>query len=261
MKNYAVIVIALLLALPLAAHAQGEQFDDRPSGTIGSGSLSVEQIQQDIVQYQATRNGINVFFVLPRGWELLEEGLDEETGELAEGVPAYMLLSRAPVADPDDPTDFIFELAIYEQKIKSEGETDEQGNAVGQSEQFRAFLDAQLSQALGRGWKVQTPVGDIVPKPYGAEDRPFGQTAFVPIFYETQGGAMLYTFTSVTWETIWMIRFLVSEDQSDNYGALIALMLDNTFALTDEQFEEVQRRQEEAFQQQMEQMDKEGGQQ
>ena len=234
---------AVLVAAP--CFAQGN--DGRPAGTVGSGSITVEQILQDIVQYTAERNGINVFFVLPRGWELQEEGLDKQTGELVEGVPAYMLLSRAPVADPDDPTDLVFEMLIYEQGLTENLPEDLPEEERTHKARFRGFLDAQLSQALSRGWTVETDVKDIVPKPYGPDDRPYGQTAFVPIFYKTEEGAMLYTFTSVAWDTVWMLRFLVAKDQTDNYGALIALILDNSFALTDEQYEEIERRQAEAL--------------
>jgi hypothetical protein len=248
MTRFTFIVIALgavlLMAVPSFAEAPK---DDRPQGTIGSGSITIEQIEKEVVEYTAKRKGINVFFVLPRGWELQEEGLDKKTGQLAEGVPAYMLLSRAPVAKPEDPTDLIFELAIFEQGLTENLPADLPEAERDQKARFKAFLDAQLSQALGRGWKVLTDVKDIVPKPYGSAKRPYGQTAFVPIFYETKEGAKLYTFTSVTWDTVWMMRFLVSKDQTDNYGALMALMLDNTFALTDQQFAEVQKAQEEAL--------------
>ncbi len=242
MKRFTLLVLTAAAVLMMAAPCFAEGQDGPPPGTIGSGSITIEQIQKDIVQYTAERNGIKVFFVLPRGWELKEEGLDK-AGKLLEGVPAYLLLSRAPVAKPDDPTDLVFELHVYEQRLPIDGITDKDGKKVDQKELFRGFLDAQLNQALGRGWKVLTEAKDIVPKPYGPENRPYGQTPFVPIFFETKEGAKLYTFTSVAEDTVWMLRFLVTKDQTENYGALIALILDNTFALTDAQYTEVEQRQ------------------
>ena len=243
MKRFTSLFLVLgciMLAVPALAQSGTE---NRPKGTLGSGAITIEQIQSEIVQYTAQRNGINVFFVLPRGWELKEEGLDSKTGELIDGVPAYMLLSRAPVARPDDPTDLVFELRIYDQGLTENLPADLSEEDRDQKVRFRAFLDAQLNQALSRGWKVLSETKDIIPKPYGPNDRPYGQTAFVPIFYETKEGAKLYTFTTVTWDTVWMMSFLVAKDQTDNYGALMALMLDNTFALTDEQFEAVEEAQ------------------
>jgi hypothetical protein len=247
MMRFTFVVLVLgCLALAAPAMAQAPK-DERPAGTIGSGAITIEQIKNEVVEYTAKRNGINVFFVLPRGWELQEEGLDKKTGSLVEGVPAYMLLSRAPVAKPEDPTDLIFELRIYEKGLTQDLPKDMSAEDRDQKARFKAFLDSQLSQALSRGWKVMTDTKDIVPKPYGPKDRPYGQTAFVPIFYQTKEGAMLYTFTTVTWDSVWMMSFLVTKDQTDNYGALMALMLDNSFALTDQQFDAVQKAQQEAL--------------
>lgn len=74
-------------------------------------------------------------------------------------------------------------------------------------------------------------------------------TVFVPIFYEVppahnskSKGSVLYTFTSVVNGKVWMLKFLVAKDQIDNYGALIALILNNSFGMTKAEYEELVRK-------------------
>ncbi len=40
---------------------------------------------------------------------------------------------------------------------------------------------------------------------------------------------------------MWTLKFLVAEDQIDNYGALIALILDNSFGLTEAEMKEMEK--------------------
>ena len=51
-------------------------------------------------------------------------------------------------------------------------------------------------------------------------------------------GAVLHTFTSVTGDKIWQLKFLIAKGQEDNYDPLIPLLLYNTFGMTKEQFDD-----------------------
>lgn len=228
------IVLAALLLVPVAAQAQ----TTAPSDAIGSLVITNEQMANDVEVFITAHAGINVFYILPRGWDVGEQGVDKETGELMENVNRYVLVSRSPVVDENDVPDLVFELNIFDYGLLDgmpEGLSDEERMRY-EADAFTSFLDVQLSDALNSGLHCLSNPGDIVPKPYGTGTRP--KTLFVPIYYETQGGAEIYTFTSAYAGKVWMLKFLVKADQVANYGGLIALILNNSFALTPEEFDE-----------------------
>jgi len=296
-----VVALALLAALPALAAPDKDKKDQKdtgaPPGSVGAGAMTLEQITKELQYLTAQKEGIVVNFILPKGWEVVEEGIDAKTGKVREDLNVYSLLSRRPVLDPKDPTPFIFELDIYKhgltEAVKADPKT---GQIPTTAEQFKSFLDLQMSINIKGGLKVKSKPADITPRFYGpGKTRP--QTIFVPISYETPTGAMLYTFTSVASDSyhfqgcpytakfkvpisvkdaealgfgacmiceprdkngpvsldkntmvsvthsgkaeakIWQMKFLVNKDQVNNYGALIALMLDNAFGLTDGEYQ------------------------
>ena len=229
-----VVLLAAVLLLPVAAHAQATE-----GGEGGSGVITIDQLDKDLEVFFTEYAGINVFYVLPRGWDVGEQGVDKETGKLMENVNRYVLVSRSPVVDENDVPDLVFELSIFDYGLfdgMPAGVSDEE-RATYEQESFMAFLDVQLSDALNSGLHCLSDPGDIRPKPYGTGTRP--PTLFVPIYYETQGAAKIYTFTSAYDGKVWMLKFLVKADQVQNYGGLIALILNNSFALTPEEFAEL----------------------
>ncbi|MCH7471480.1 hypothetical protein IIA79_00810 [bacterium] len=256
-----IILSTIVLAALWAAPGQAQDGDDAPKGTVGSGLITGEQITESLAFHLAVKEDIVVHFILPKGWELVEEGIDQATGKLREDLGVYTLLSRSPVASPEEPTDFIFELDIYQRRLEVELPADMQEvqrkldleEKVTKEErqrlneaykealgiQFTEFLSVQDTVYIRGGLKRKTKLSEAVSKSYGPETRP--KTGFVPIRYQSPEGAMLYTFTSFTADTVWQVKFLVTEGQISEYGALIALILDNTFALTDEEFEEMSK--------------------
>lgn len=237
-----VVALALLAALPALAAPDKDKKDQKdtgaPPGSVGAGAMTLEQITKELQYLTAQKEGIVVNFILPKGWEVVEEGIDAKTGKVREDLNVYSLLSRRPVADPKDPTDFIFELDIYKHGLKEGAKADPKTGVVpSEADQFKEFLDVQMSVNIKGRLKVTSKPADIVPRAYGPDNRP--KTIFVPVFYETPTGADLYTFTSVAGDKVWQMKFLVSKGQTENYGALIALMLDNTFGMTDAEFQEL----------------------
>lgn len=227
------IAIAVALACLQAAWAQ----EGPPEGTVGSGAITIEDLN-NIEVFATHREGIVVFFVLPPGWPVAEPGVDRETGELDESLVRYTLLSRSPVADENEVADLVFEMTIFKEALPEEWAEDltEEEKAELEQAAFWDFLNAQLGAAINSGLKVVSDTADIAAQPYGTGTRP--ATYFVPIYYETQGGgAMIYTFTSLYAGKVWMLKFLVKEEQVDNYGALIAFILNNSFAMTEAEFD------------------------
>ncbi|MDQ3023627.1 MAG: hypothetical protein M3R04_04455 [bacterium] len=217
--------------------------DDRPAGTVGSGAISYEQISSGLQFLIAQKHGIAVNYVLPKGWEVVEKiipGKDKTPG-------VFTTMSRRKMSDPSDPTDFIFELSVYEPNITASipKNLDKKAYDDAVGKRFREFLDAQLVVNIKGKNKVISRAGDISPKAYGprndsgATTRP--PTTFVPIHYQVPPpkgkgeAAELYTFTGLTGGHIWQLKFLVNQDQLKVYESLIAMIVNNTFALTTEE--------------------------
>jgi hypothetical protein len=248
------LVIGILLALALASSAFAApnsgpvkppaKDDDVPAGTIGSGGIPVDMMVNDLQFLLAKKSGIVVNYILPKTWTVVEQTKDVK-GKPTPGI--FVLLSHRPMPG-DEPTDFIWELDIYDKNLfadiptglSKEDEEKERGKRLWD------FLNSQISFNAKGGLKLQGSRKDIGPKEYGPTSRP--KTMFVPMYYEVPAapnskskGSMLYTFTSVTGGKVWQLKFLVAKDQIDNYGALIALTLENTFGLTDAQFAELEK--------------------
>lgn len=218
-----------------------------PPGSMGSGAITATQFTKDLQILMTEWQGTVINFVLPRGWELVEAGLDSKTGKLRDDLKIYSLISRAPVAKKGDPTDLLFELDIFKQGLLEDLPADTPADQRTEPAQFNGFLNAQITINIKAGARCVTKPQDIEAKPYGPPTRP--PTMFVPIFYEvppphnSKGkGSVLYTFTSVAGGKVWMLKFLVAKDQIDNYGALIALILNNSFGLTKAEYEEMIRK-------------------
>lgn len=238
-------VLALLLPAVALAQAQGQKGGE-PPGSIGSGAITVKQLLEDTKHWVAEKEGIVVVFILPKGWELAEQGIDAKTGKLKEDLNVYSLISRAPVAKKGDPTDLIFELKIYKRGLLDGLPANTPADQRKPGVQLWRFLNEQVSINAKGGLKCITSIQDMKEKPYGPGP-PLREyyTMFVPIFYEVppppgskSSGSVLYTFTSMTGDKAWMLRFLVNKDQVDNYWALIALVLHETIGMTKDEYEQ-----------------------
>jgi len=238
----AIILALLLFALPaFAAQEKGKtngesgKGDQIPPGTTGSGAITLKQIMEELQYMVAEKYGIVIYYVLPKGWKVEEQGKDPKTGKLREDLNSYVLISHRPMPDPKEPTEFIYELDVYKRGLMEDPPKDLKQGDDPVAVQFANFLNEQLSINLKAGLKCKTNKRDIVPKLYGPKDRP---TAFVKITYEVPNGAILHTFTSVTGDKIWQLKFLIAKGQEDNYDPLIPLLLYNTFGMTKEQFDQ-----------------------
>lgn len=229
---------SLMLAGLLAAGPAWAQEGDEP---YDSGLITFEDLSEDLSVCITSFEGIVVFYVLPRGWEGAEQGVDRQTGKLDEELNRYVLLSRSPMTDESEAPDLVFELSIFREVLPSEWDAGLSEDEKSEMEEaaFWEFIDAQMAVNAKAGWHCVTPLEEIKAKPYGTGTRP--PTLFVPIFYEREGKVNIYTFTSITAGKVWVIKFLVKTDQVDNYGALIALILNNSFAMPEEAFEEYQQ--------------------
>jgi hypothetical protein len=233
-------ILGLLAVTP--AFAQG---DDEG----GSVALTLEQLANEIENYITPKSGIVVHHVLPKNWELIEQGKDETTGRLKDGLPVYVLVSRAPVAQKNDPTDLIFELSIYEQGLLDNLPANTPADEKKVGIQFRKFINAQMSFFLKSGFKVRGQV-DFKAKPYGGfqidpkTGKKFATRPpqyFVPIAYDVPQDpknpnsrtAILYTFNTFTADKVWTLKFLVNKDRAEDYEGLIAIVLNNSFALSE----------------------------
>lgn len=239
------LLLLICAGLTSAAFAQGG--DDRPKGTVGSGAITMEQMQEGLQYLIAKRYGINVNYVLPEGWEVVTREIPGK----GQTPSVFSTMSRRKMPNPSDPTNFIFELNIYEPNITAGIDDKDQkrfDEAVGK--RFRDFLDAQLSLNIKGKNKVISKANDIVPKNYGPTPRngisTRPQTTMVPIHYQVPppkgkgNAAELYTFTGLTGGRIWQLKFLVNADMVKTYEPLIAIIVNNSFALTDKQQSELE---------------------
>jgi hypothetical protein len=263
---------ALLLALPAGAAPDAK---DVPPGTKGSVILDLESLTKEINTYKVQKYGIHTHFVLPKNWELVEPEKDAKTGKIPEDLPYYVVLSHAPTSQPNDPTDLVFELRIFKDGLTvDKPNLSKEEREKLRAERFWAFLNNQISTSTKMGFKLTTDRSQIKAKPYGAtvdangnikvdaDGKLRGKTGrpiqyFVPLHYDIYvkgaesktSNSKLFTFNTFTGDTIWQLTFLVSKDQIDNYGGLIAVVMDNSFGLTDavvKQFEEEKKKAEAA---------------
>lgn len=236
-------LIALMMLVLAAAPAWAQEGQTEQSGeeSFGSGLIDLETMSDKISVCITKFEDIVVFYVLPVGWEGAQQGATDTTGKLDEELNRYVLLSRSPMVDENGAPDLVFELSIYRDLMLEgwdQGMSEEERNEMEESA-FWEFVDAQMGVNAKSGWHCVTPQSEIVAKPYSTGTRP--PTFFVPIFYEREGKINIYTFTSITAGKIWVLKFLVKSDQIDNYGALIAYIINNSFAMPEEDFEEYQR--------------------
>lgn len=230
------MTIGVLAGLLAAAPAWAQ--DDAQEG--GSGVITRDDWANNISNCITKFEGIVVLYVVPKGWEGAEQGVDPKTGKLDEDQNRYVLLSKSPRADENGVPECLFELSIYREVLPEEW--DESLSKEEQSEMEQAafwdFIDAQMKLNAKLGWHCDTPTDDIKSIPYGTGVRP--PTYFVPVQYEREGKVRLYTFTTITADKVWTMRFLVQVAQAKNYEALIAFILSNSFAMSEEKFDKYQ---------------------
>lgn len=200
-----------------------------------SGVITIEQLGK-LQTFTIKVADIAVFFVLPQGWELEEPTVDRTTGKQLDKVNVYVVYSNSVGHEDQKVPDLIFELTVFLKGLDEDLPPDipEEQRSVGY--QFRRFLNEQISYNLKGGLDLKTPLSAIDAKPYGTSSKR-APTLFVPLKFEVPQGGELYTFSSFTGNKAWQIRFYVEENQIENYGALIALILDNAFGLTKDEFE------------------------
>jgi hypothetical protein len=230
------IAIGGMAALLTMAPAWGQ--DDQQEG--GAGVITIDEWATNISNCITKFEGLVVLYVLPKGWEAGEQGVDPQTGKLNEDLNRYVLLSRSLRKDADGVPELLFELSIYREVLPEawdEGLSVKEKSEMEQAA-FWDFIDAQMGVNARTGWRCITPTAEIKAEPYGTGARP--ATYFVPIEYEREGKVNLYTFTTVTAGKVWTIKFLVEADKGKNYGALITYILNNSFAMSEEQFDQYQ---------------------
>ncbi|MBN2082064.1 hypothetical protein JW859_07635 [bacterium] len=231
-KALIIMLFAILAATPVWAQ-------DDPNER-GSGAISIDDLEDSINVCTTVFEGIAVFYILPKGWEGAEQGVDRKSGVLDEELNRYVMMSRRPLVEGDDTEDFVFELSIYRYGIPTDWgeEVTPEERAELEESAFWDFINMQMSESIKSGMDCVSPAESIKAKPYGVGTRK--PTYFVPVFYRLDDQLNIYTFTSVTAGKIWTVKFLVEADQAENYEALIALILNNSFAMTEAQFAEYQ---------------------
>jgi len=234
----------LALAAPTGKKDKPKE-EGPPPGTVGNIIIRAKDLSENLQMLEVPKYDIVVRYILPKGWKLEEQGKDPKTGKVREDTGIYVVTSRRPMPDPKEATDFVFELDMFEAKISAGIPKDTpQGEAYEAAflDQFRGFLNTQVTMNLKLGNKMLTRSKDIGPKEYGPDSRG-KKTVFWPIFYEVppppgdksgSKGAILYTFTSFEGDTVYQLKFLVSKDMVEQHNGLIAIILDNTWAVTAE---------------------------
>ncbi len=233
-----ILIVSALLLLATTAFAQTSQ-DDREKGLDHerSGVITLEQLQKDLKTHHTGFGGIVVSFVLPKGWEPIEATVNPKTLKQYEEIGIYSLVAAAPTEDENEPPDMVFELDIFEKSLLADLPPETPIEERQPVFQMWNFLNEQINFHIKGNLKLVTPIREIKPQPYGTspEREP---TWFTHLKFEIPDGGMLYTFTALSGDKVWMLKFYVEEGQTENYGALIALILNNTFGLTEAEFSE-----------------------
>ena len=226
------LAAVMLVASSTAALAQQGQQPQQDGDS--SMVITLEQMQKSLEKYRTERDGIVVHFVLPSGWELVEQGIDPETGEEIQEMGIYALLARRPVPG-DAPTDFIFEMDIYDRRLMEDLPPDLSEEERQEDFQFMSFLNAQISINARAGMKMTSEVRDIVPKQYRKG------MFWVPIYYESQAnGTKLLTFTTAVDRKLVMLKFLISKDAMELHRGLVSLIINNSWVITEEELREIE---------------------
>ncbi|MEZ5337669.1 MAG: hypothetical protein R3F46_05335 [bacterium] len=226
-----VLAGSLLFGSSPALAQQGGQKDDGKNTM----AITLEQMQNSVEKYRTERDGIVVHFVLPKGWDLLEQGIDPKTGEVIKDVGVYALLARRPMVG-DAATDFIFEMDIYERRLMDDLPSDIPEDERKEDYQFMSFLNAQIAFNARAGMKMTSEIRDIVPKEYRKG------MFWVPIYYESQAtGTKLLTFTTAIDRKLVMIKFLISKDAIDLHSGLVAFIINNSWVITEAELREIEK--------------------
>jgi len=226
MLRAALLTIGACLLLGLPAHAQGTG-KDLPEGTERSMAITIDQMQNAVEKLRTVRDGVVVHFVLPKGWDLLEQGIDPKSGETIKDVGIYALLARRPMRG-DTPTDFIFEMDIYERRLLEDLPPDLPEEERQEDYQFMNFLNAQIAVNARAGMKLKSEIRDIVPKEYRKN------MYWVPIYYESQStGSHLITFTTAVDRKLVVLKFLISKDALELHSGLVAFIINNSWVISE----------------------------
>jgi hypothetical protein len=223
---------AMFVAAPAQAQTSGK---DLPSGTERSMAITIDQMQNAVEKLRTVRDGMVVHFVLPKGWDLVEQGIDPKTGEPIKSVGIYALLARRPMPG-NTPTDFIFEMDIYERRLMEDLPPDLPEEEKAEDYQFMNFLNAQIAINARAGMKMTSEIRDIQPKEYRKG------SYWVPIYYESQTtGAKLITFATAVDRKLVMLKFLISKDALDLHSGLVAFIINNSWVISEEDLKKMEQ--------------------
>lgn len=231
--RFAIGIFTLCCLLFMAAPARAQQSQD----SAGSGMITIDDFADSIEWMATSYEDIVILWILPKNWEVAEQGVDPETGELDERMGRYVLMARAPMFEDETEPDMVIELSIYRTSLHEGLPEDATKEEVAEHEEemMLAFLDTQISEALHNGLVCLTESEDMGFLPYGTGTRP--PTYFFPLKFATPNNeTMIYTFSSAYKDRVWGLRFLMKEEQVDNYLPLVALIVNNSFAMTEEEY-------------------------
>ncbi|MCB1188513.1 hypothetical protein KDL29_15235 [bacterium] len=232
-RGLACLAAALLLGATPALAQQGGQ--NPPENGDEGMVITLKQMSENLDKFRTERDGIVVHFVLPKGWDLVEQGIDPKTGEPIQDVGMYALLARRPMPG-DTPTDFIFEMDIFDRRLMEELPADIPEEDRNENAQFWGFINAQISMNARSGIKMTSEVRDINFKEYRKN------MAWVPIYYESQAnGTRLITFTTVVDRKLVVMKFLISKDMYDVHKGLVTLIINNSWVITTEALKEMEK--------------------
>ncbi|MCB1222192.1 MAG: hypothetical protein H7A35_02745 [Planctomycetales bacterium] len=232
-RGLACLAAVLMLGATPAFAQQGGQ--NPPETGDDSMVITLKQMSENLDKFRTERDGIVVHFVLPKGWDLIEQGIDPKTGEEIKDVGMYALLARRPMPG-DTPTDFIFELDIYDRRLMEDLPADIPEEDRNESAQFWGFINAQIAMNARSGIKMTSEVRDINLKEYRKD------MAWVPIYYESQAnGTRLITFTTVVDRKLVVMKFLISKDMYEVHKGLVALIINNSWVITTDALLEMEK--------------------